>query len=89
MLLPQVFHPSMDSEGHVDLSTICEDWKPENTIKTVIFGLNRLFLLPHTGANVPAAGLLGTVPCICNEQRAWDRSVRVVLGSLKPPRQGL
>ncbi|GAB4814342.1 hypothetical protein N2152v2_001388 [Parachlorella kessleri] len=45
---PRVFHPSMDSEGHVDLSTLCEDWKPENTIKTVVFGLNRLFLLPHT-----------------------------------------
>jgi hypothetical protein len=45
----QVFHPSIDAEGHVDLSTICEDWSPSHTIKTVIFGLNRLFLLPHTG----------------------------------------
>lgn len=46
----QVFHPAIDEAGHVDMSLLGDDWRPDMTIKTVIYGLWRLFLLPDSGA---------------------------------------
>ncbi|KAL4428438.1 hypothetical protein ABPG75_002527 [Micractinium tetrahymenae] len=46
--LTQVFHPAIDTEGHVDMSLLGADWRPDMGIKTVIYGLHRLFLLPDT-----------------------------------------
>lgn len=58
--LTQVFHPAIDTEGHVDLSFLRDEWRPDMSIKTVIYGLHRLFLLPDTddALNTAAGSLL-------------------------------
>lgn len=53
--LTQVFHPAIDTEGHVDMSLLRNDWRPEMSIKTVIYGLHRLFLMPDTDDPLNAA----------------------------------
>ncbi|KAJ2557815.1 NEDD8-conjugating protein ubc12 [Coemansia sp. RSA 1933] len=45
--LQTVFHPNIDTEGHVCLNVLREDWKPVLNIQSVIFGLQMLFLEPN------------------------------------------
>ncbi|KAJ1646966.1 NEDD8-conjugating protein ubc12 [Coemansia erecta] len=42
-----IFHPNIDTEGHVCLNVLREDWKPVLNIQSVIFGLQMLFLEPN------------------------------------------
>ncbi|PSC69946.1 NEDD8-conjugating enzyme Ubc12 [Micractinium conductrix] len=53
--LTQVFHPAIDTEGHVDMSLLGADWRPDMSIKTVIYGLHRLFLLPDSDDSLNSA----------------------------------
>lgn len=53
--LTQVFHPAIDTEGHVDMSLLDADWRPGMSIKTVIMGLHRLFLMPDTDDSLNSA----------------------------------
>ncbi|KAJ1663302.1 NEDD8-conjugating protein ubc12 [Coemansia sp. RSA 1813] len=42
-----IFHPNIDTEGHICLNVLREDWKPVLNIQSVIFGLQLLFLEPN------------------------------------------
>ncbi|KAJ1844542.1 NEDD8-conjugating protein ubc12 [Coemansia sp. RSA 2703] len=42
-----IYHPNIDTEGHVCLNVLREDWKPVLNIQSVIFGLQMLFLEPN------------------------------------------
>ncbi|KAJ1958638.1 NEDD8-conjugating protein ubc12 [Linderina pennispora] len=43
----KIYHPNIDTEGHVCLNILREDWKPVLNIKSIIFGLQMLFLAPN------------------------------------------
>ena len=45
----QLFHPSIDGVGHVDLPLLRSDWHSDMSLKTLIYALNRLLLLPGSG----------------------------------------
>ncbi|KAJ2712018.1 NEDD8-conjugating protein ubc12 [Coemansia spiralis] len=45
--LQTIYHPNIDTEGHVCLNILREDWKPVLNIQAVIFGLHMLFQEPN------------------------------------------
>ncbi|KAJ2661514.1 NEDD8-conjugating protein ubc12 [Coemansia sp. RSA 1200] len=55
-----IFHPNIDTEGHICLNVLREDWKPVLNIQSVIFGLQLLFLEPNSAdpLNKEAANMM-------------------------------
>ncbi|KAI8318986.1 putative E2 ubiquitin-conjugating enzyme [Martensiomyces pterosporus] len=47
LCMQKIYHPNIDTEGHVCLNILREDWKPVLSIKAIIFGLQMLFLAPN------------------------------------------
>ena len=47
--LTQIYHPNIDLEGHVCLSTlrVDKDWSPVTTLNHVVYGILSLFLYPN------------------------------------------
>ncbi|KAJ2892147.1 NEDD8-conjugating protein ubc12 [Coemansia aciculifera] len=43
----KIYHPNIDTEGHVCLNVLREDWNPVLNIQSVIFGLQMLFMAPN------------------------------------------
>ncbi|KAI9473368.1 NEDD8-conjugating protein ubc12 [Coemansia sp. RSA 989] len=42
-----IFHPNIDTEGHICLNILREEWKPVLNIQSVLFGLRMLFEAPN------------------------------------------
>jgi len=55
-----IYHPNIDTEGHVCLNILREDWTPVLNLGSVLFGLMTLFLEPNPGdpLNKEAAKLM-------------------------------
>ncbi|KAJ2120340.1 NEDD8-conjugating protein ubc12 [Coemansia sp. RSA 2131] len=45
--LQTIYHPNIDTEGHICLNILREDWKPVLNIQAVLFGLRLLFQVPN------------------------------------------
>lgn len=60
--LTQVFHPAIDREGNVDMSLLGDEWRADMSVKTVLYGLHSLFLLPDNddALNSAAGDMLHT-----------------------------
>ncbi|KAJ2741353.1 NEDD8-conjugating protein ubc12 [Coemansia sp. BCRC 34301] len=43
----KIYHPNIDTEGHVCLNVLREDWNPVLNIQSVIFGLHMLMKEPN------------------------------------------
>ncbi|KAL4858918.1 NEDD8-conjugating enzyme Ubc12 [Chlorella vulgaris] len=58
----QVFHPAIDREGNVDMSLLGDEWRADMSVKTVLYGLHSLFLLPDNddALNSAAGDMLHT-----------------------------
>ncbi|KAJ1999042.1 NEDD8-conjugating protein ubc12 [Coemansia thaxteri] len=46
LCLQKIYHPNIDTMGHVCLNILREDWNPVLNIQAVIFGLQMLFMAP-------------------------------------------
>jgi len=55
-----IYHPNIDTEGHVCLNILREDWTPVLNLGSVLFGLMTLFVEPNPGdpLNKEAAKLM-------------------------------
>ncbi|KAJ2487947.1 NEDD8-conjugating protein ubc12 [Coemansia sp. RSA 2050] len=47
LCVQKIYHPNIDTEGHVCLNVLREDWKPVLSIQSIIFGLQLLFMAPN------------------------------------------
>ncbi|KAJ2461364.1 NEDD8-conjugating protein ubc12 [Coemansia sp. RSA 2424] len=47
LCMQKIYHPNIDTEGHVCLNILREDWKPVLNIQSIIFGLQLLFMAPN------------------------------------------
>ncbi|KAJ2059262.1 NEDD8-conjugating protein ubc12 [Coemansia sp. S146] len=47
LCVQKIYHPNIDTEGHVCLNVLREDWNPVLNIQSVIFGLQMLFTAPN------------------------------------------
>lgn len=75
--LTQVFHPCIDDAGNVDMSLLGDDWRPDMSIKHIIYGLWRLFLLPESEDSLnTAAGSL-----MHSDRSGFERAVEEAVHS--------
>ncbi|KAJ2819613.1 NEDD8-conjugating protein ubc12 [Coemansia furcata] len=47
LCVQKIYHPNIDTAGHVCLNILREDWKPVLNIQSIIFGLQMLFMDPN------------------------------------------
>ena len=71
----KIYHPNIDTEGHVCLNILREDWSAAMDLNACINGLNFLFYAPNPEdpLNKEAAQLM------IQDERSFERQVKRVM----------
>lgn len=70
-LTTPIYHPNIDTAGHVCLNLLREDWMPVNTIENIVYGLITLFENPNYNDPLPSNDLSNNM----QPSEVWRRGV--------------